>query len=240
MIPATDTETTPAATALDHRRVTGGVVASQFLLGFVLQILIALPFLRRVHGANRLPPARRHLFVANHVSLLDTLLLACIFWRLKRWPILVLGDKRIWHASWIRRLLSRSTAFLLERGKLNPNRIAELQAFGRSGREFQLIVFPEGTRGDGVNVAACQPGIYHIAQAARLDIVPVFIENMQLVSTKTGRFHPIRGWRKVEIHFGDPIPPDAYLGLPRDEFVEFIRRNISDTGKRGKSFPQND
>ena len=34
--------------------------------------------------------------------------------------------------------------------------------------------YPEGTRGDGVNVAKCQPGIYHIAQAARAPIVPVF------------------------------------------------------------------
>ena len=77
-----------------------------------------------------------------------------------------------------------------------------------------------------MNVAPCQPGIYFIARAARLPIVPVFLENMQLVSTKNGRFHPIQGWRKVEVHFGEPIPPEKYLDLPREEFLEFVRRSI--------------
>jgi len=48
-----------------------------------------------------------------------------------------------------------------------------------------------------------------------------------LVSTKTGRFHPIRGWRKVEVHFGEPIAPEKYLAMPREEFLEFVRRSIA-------------
>ena len=219
-------EPNPTESLLHPRRVTRGLVLTQWLLGLPLQFLIALPFLRRTHGRQQVNRTQRHLFVVNHVSLLDTLVLATICWRLRLWPILVLGDKGVWHASRLRKFLSRSTAFLLERGRLNPNRIRELQAFGRSGKDFHLIVFPEGTRGDGVNVATCQPGIYYIAQAARLPLVPVFIENMQLVSTKTGGFHPLRGWRKVEVHFGPVIPPEQYLALPREEFPEFVRQQI--------------
>ncbi len=208
------------------RRTSRGIMLVQWFLGLPLQLLIALPFLRRTHGREHVRPDQRCLFVVNHISLLDTLVLATICWRLRLYPILVLGDKSVWHASAIRRLLSRSTAFLLERGKLNPNRIRELQSFGQSGRDFWLVVFPEGTRGDGVNVATCQPGIYFIAQEARIPIVPVFIENMQLISTKTGRFHPVRGFRKVEVHIGLPIAPDKYLNMPREEFLEFIRQQI--------------
>ncbi len=213
-------------TSAPQRRVTRDVIIVQFLLALGLHLFLALPFLRRTHGLQRLRPTQKHLFVVNHISLLDTLVLSTLCWRSGCYPILVLGDKKVWHASWLRKFLSDRTAFLLERGKLQPNRIAELEEFGRAGREFQLIVFPEGTRGDGVNVATCQPGIYYIAQAARLPIVPVFIENMQLVSTKSGGFHPIRGWRKVEVHFGAAIPPEEYLHLPREEFVEFVRQSI--------------
>jgi len=208
-------------------RVTRGVVLIQFLLGLALHVCLALPFLRRTHGLERLHPGQRHLFVVNHISLLDSLMVAALCWRSRCYPILVLGDKNVWHDSWIRRFLSRRTAFLLERGKLNPNRIRELQAFGRAGKEFQLIVFPEGTRGDGVNVAACQPGIYFIAQEARVPIVPVFIANMQLISTKTGRFHPLRGLRKVEVHFGESIPAETYLPMPREEFLGLVRQKIA-------------
>jgi 1-acyl-sn-glycerol-3-phosphate acyltransferase len=220
-------EKNPIKAGPDQPHLSRGVVLIQFLLGLGLHVFLALPFLRRTHGLERLRPEQRHLFVVNHISLLDTLLLATICWRSGCYPILVLGDKNIWHASWIRRFLSRRTAFLLERGKLNPNRIQELEDYGRAGQEFQLIVFPEGTRGDGINVAPCQPGIYFIAQAARIPIVPVFIENMQLISTKNGPFHPLRGLRKVEVHFGQPIPPEVYLPMPREEFLDFVRQKIS-------------
>jgi 1-acyl-sn-glycerol-3-phosphate acyltransferase len=219
-------DSNPSETLLNPRRATRGLVLTQWLLGLPLQFILALPFLRRTHGKERVNRHQQYLFVVNHISLLDTLLLATICWRLRLYPILVLGDKGVWHASGLRKFLSRSTAFLLERGKLNPNRIRELQAYGHSGKEFQLIVFPEGTRGDGVNVATCQPGIHFIALEAQIPIVPVFIENMQLLSTKKGRFHPIRGFRKVEVHIGQPILPEKYLPLPREEFLEFIRQSI--------------
>ena len=199
----------------------------QALLGFGATLFLALPYLRRTHGLNRLRPSQKYLFVSNHVSLLDTILLGGLCWRSGCYPILTLGDKNVWHASWIKKMLSSKIGFLVERGKLNPNRIGELQTFGRCGKEFNLVVFPEGTRGDGVHVAAPQPGIYFIAQEARLPIVPVFIENMQFVSTKTGRFHPLGGLRKIEVHFGEPIAPEKYLSLLREEFLEFVRQSIT-------------
>ena len=211
----------------NHLRATRRLVFIQALLGLGAYGVLALPYLRRTHGLDRLRRNQRYLLVCNHVSLLDTILLGALSWRSGCYPILVLGDKHVWHASWVRKFLSGPIGFLLERGKLNPKRIEELQAFGRASKEFQLIVFPEGTRGDGIHVAPCQPGIYFIAQEARVPIVPVFIENMQLVSTKTGRFHPFAGLRKVEVHFGEPITPERYLMLPRDEFLEFLRQSIA-------------
>jgi 1-acyl-sn-glycerol-3-phosphate acyltransferase len=211
----------------ENYRITRSWKFLQALLGLGATLFLALPYLRRTHGLNRLPPSQKYLFVANHVSLLDTILLGGLCWRSGCYPILTLGDKNVWHASWLKKILSRKIGFLVERGKLNPNRIRELQEFGRCGKEFHLLVFPEGTRGDGVNVAECQPGIYFIAREARLPVVPVFIENMQLVSTKNGKFHPVGGLRKIEVHYGEPILPKKYLGLPREEFLELVRQSIT-------------
>ncbi len=208
-------------------RATTGLKFIQWCLGFGATLFLALPYLRRTRGMDRLDPQQRYLFVSNHVSLLDTILLGALCWRANCYPIIVLGDKSVWHANRFKKLLSSKIGFLLERGKNNPNRINELQEFGRAGKEFHLIVFPEGTRGDGVNVAICQPGIYFISQEARLSIVPIFIENMQLISTKTGKFHLFAGWRKVEVHFGDAIAPEEYLAMPREGFTEFVREKIT-------------
>ena len=211
----------------ETNQVSRELVFIQTLLGLGAHLFLALPYLRRTHGLEKLDPRRRYLFVCNHVSLLDTILLGALCWRSGCYPILVLGDKTVWHASRIKRLLSSPIGFLLERGKFNPARIRELKAFGRASGQFHLVVFPEGTRGDGVQVGPCQPGLYYIAREARVPIVPVFFQNMQFVSTKTGRFHPIGGLRKVEVHFGEPIPSAAYLAMPREAFLEFIRRSIA-------------
>jgi 1-acyl-sn-glycerol-3-phosphate acyltransferase len=201
----------------------------QAVLGFFCQVCFALPYSRRTHGLDKIKPAQRYVFVCNHVSLLDTILLGGIFWRSGNLPILVLGAKKAWRDSWLRTQLSRPVGFLLERGKMNPNRIGELEIYARAVNKFNLIVFPEGTRGNGVDVAECQAGIFYVAQAARAPIVPVFIENMQLVSTKDGPFHAISGLRKIEVHFGEPILPEKYLSLSREEFTEFVRQKIAET-----------
>ena len=214
---------------IPQRRVSRSLVFIQFLMGLGATLFLALPYLRKIHGLHRLQRDKRYLFVSNHISLLDTILLGSVFWRASCYPILVLGDKNVWHASPLHKLLSKPIGFLVERGKINPDRIRELEAFGKSGSEFQLVVFPEGTRGDGVNVARCQPGLFYIAQEAKLPMVPIFIENMQLISTKHGKFHPFRGLRKLEVHFGEPIDPDKFLELPREEFVEFVREKIAST-----------
>lgn len=219
-----DDRTMPPA---DRCRVTTGLKFIQWCLGFGATLFLALPYLRRTRGMERLDPQQRYLFASNHISLLDTILLGALCWRANCYPIIVLGDKSVWHANGFKKLLSSKIGFLLERGKNNPNRINELQEFGRAGKEFHLVVFPEGTRGDGVNVATCQPGIFYISQEARLPIVPIFIENMQLISTKTGKFHLLAGLRKVEVHFGEAIAPEKYLSMSREEFTEFVRGKIA-------------
>ncbi|HEU5396798.1 MAG TPA: lysophospholipid acyltransferase family protein [Verrucomicrobiae bacterium] len=209
------------------QRMSRRIKPVQFLLGMVSRFTLSALYLRRVHGLEKLDPARRCIYVSNHVSLLDTFLLGSLFWRRNCYPIVVLGDKAVWSTSRLKRALSAALGFLLDRGKLNPARIEELKTFGRAASHFQLVVFPEGTRGNGVDVAVCQPGIYHIAREAAVPIVPLFIANMQLVSTKAGQFHFLAGVRKVEIHCGDAIEPETYLPLSREELTSAIRNWIS-------------
>jgi 1-acyl-sn-glycerol-3-phosphate acyltransferase len=206
-------------------RVNRTLLVSQSVLGACARAFFAL-YLRRTHGLENLRRDQRCIYVSNHISLLDTILLGGLFWQHRAYPILVLGDKAVWSVTPLHKLLSRQIGFLLERGKLNLDRIRELETFGQSINEFQLVVYPEGTRGDGVNVAKCQPGLYHIAQAARAPIVPVFITNMQKLSTKHGRVHPFAALRKLEVTFGAPISPDRYLTMEREAFGEFVREQI--------------
>ncbi|HEY3861691.1 MAG TPA: lysophospholipid acyltransferase family protein [Verrucomicrobiae bacterium] len=207
-------------------KATPSLVAIQFLLGASATAGFALPYLRRAHGLGQLNPRQRYLFAVNHVSLLDTILMGSLCWRSRCYPILVLGDKGTWNASWLKRVLSSRIGFLLDRSKVKLGRIEELQMFGQASHDFHLVVFPEGTRGDGQRVGPCKPGLYYVANTAKIPIVPVFIENMEKLSTKTGPLNLWAGLRQVEVHFGRPIQAERYLPLAREEFGEFIRQNI--------------
>jgi 1-acyl-sn-glycerol-3-phosphate acyltransferase len=121
---------------------------------------------------------------------------------------------------------------LIEREHPTRDRIRQLQSFARSVEDFQLLVFPEGTRGDGVHVKECQPGVYFVAQAARAPIVPVFIEGMQHVSTKTTPFRPLGGLRRIRVHFGTPWAPEDYAELDANELCAEVRRRIQALGPR--------
>ncbi len=203
-------------------------------VGIFCRLAIIFSFVRRMQGLEKINPQQRYLFVSNHVSLLDALVLGGQMIRRQKSPSLILADKKTWDASWGKRAISRPVGFLLERGKTSASLIRELQAFGRAGENFNLIVFPEGTRGNGVDVAECQPGIHYIAQAAKLPMVPVFFENMQRVSTKNGPFHFFSGLRQVEVHFGEVIAPEKYLSLAREELPGFVREKILATRPAGR------
>jgi 1-acyl-sn-glycerol-3-phosphate acyltransferase len=204
-----------------------GHLGAQLFLGFLSYFLFVLPYARRIRGLARVSRAHR-IFVCNHVSLLDTILLGGIFWSRGRLPILVLGDSHVWMGSGLKRLLSSRVGFLIERRKTDRSLVEQLEIYGASSANFNLIMFPEGTRGDGLTVGMCQSGIYTVAQAARVPIVPIYISGMQKVSTKTSPFRALRGLRQVEVEFGEEIAPEEYLAMEREAFRARVHRGLQD------------
>ena len=70
-----------------------------------------------------------------------------------------------------------------------------------------LILFPEGTRGDGEQVGAFKSGIYHLAQMRpNVQLVPVYLANVNRILPK-GEFMPVPMLSRVV--FGAPLDPLA-------------------------------
>ena len=194
---------------------------AQRILGIVFYPLLVLPYVRRIVGR---PHRKRCLYVCNHTSLLDTIIIGAVLWSRRGLPILVLGDRGTWHKSGIRRFLSKRVGHLIDRGRPVRALIGDLKEFARRSDRFNLVVFPEGTRGDGETVGECQPGIFYVAKEAGIPIVPIRIDGMQHVSTKHGRFRLLRGLRKVTVTFGEEFDVG---GRGREEFLSLVRERIS-------------
>lgn len=204
---------------MTRRRMRSARIVQE-ILGFFLTLLFYLPYVRRVRG--KLPRGRR-LYVANHVSLLDTLLLGGLFYTRRRVPILVLGDRPTWSKTWMHRMLAAKVGFLIDRGVPDKNLVHLLRDYGSKVEEANLIVFPEGTRGNGEALGEIQQGIVIIARAARVPVVPVFLENVASLSSKHGRFRPLRGLRSVTIHVGEEFTPNT---RSRREFCSEIKARL--------------
>ena len=73
---------------------------------------------------------------------------------------------------------------------------------GRWVTEYSLIIFPEGTRGDGETVAPFKSGLYYLClQKPDVQLVPAYIENLNRILPK-GEFLPVPFICRV--NFGPP------------------------------------
>jgi 1-acyl-sn-glycerol-3-phosphate acyltransferase len=172
------------------------------------------------------PEPRQRIYFGNHTSHVD----AALVWSALPPEIRVLtrpvaaGD--YWgRANPARRLVARlSGAVLIERDNPGPAERerqigAILDAMGERG---SLIVFPEGTRGAGPDIAPFKSGLYYLSlRRPGLELVPVHLDNVGRILPK-GEVLPVP--MACCVTFGPPIALGA--GEPKDVFLERAREAV--------------
>ena len=132
------------------------------------------------------PEPRQRIYFANHASHLDTLVILAALPEALRATTRPVAAADYWGRSAWRRFIAIDClgAVLVDRAPrpgsdpLQP--LAEILAAGRS-----LLIFPEGTRGDGVAIAPFKPGLFHLARRFKeVPTVPVYLENLWRVLPK--------------------------------------------------------
>lgn len=139
------------------------------------------------------PEPRQRVYFANHTSHLDAVVLWAALPAAVRARTAPVAGRDYWDTSALRRYLAKNVfnALLINRNPTGADRtranaeqtIAQLvEALGQ-GRS--LIVFPEGTRGSGDEVAAFKSGLYHIArQRPDVEFVPAYLLNLNRILPK--------------------------------------------------------
>ena len=149
-------------------------------------------FLRNLCGVRPLPLAALPasgpcIFYANHSSHLDFAVLWAALpaaWRERTRPV---AGRDYWEKTAVHRGIAYGIfrAVLIERKHVTVacNPITAMCAALDAGDS--LIVFPEGTRGDGLSVGAFKPGIHHLARSRpSVKLVPVFLANLNRIMPK--------------------------------------------------------
>ena len=169
--------------------------------------------------------SRQRVYVANHSSHLDFIVL---------WSALPPGLRRVtrpvaagdyWSKTPMRRHLAQKVyrAILIDRGHVSI-RNNPVDIIAREMGTDSIILFPEGTRGEGGHVGPFKSGIYHLlGRAPHLECVPVYIENLARVLPK-GEFLPLPLLSSLSI--GAPLR--LAEGERKAEFLERLRQAVVD------------
>ncbi|MBT3270591.1 1-acyl-sn-glycerol-3-phosphate acyltransferase [Candidatus Poribacteria bacterium] len=166
----------------------------------------------RVHNLDHVPPAGPLLVAANHSSYLDPIYLGSAISR----PTRYMAKDTLFRGP-LGALISRLGAFPVRRGDADPGAIRTAMRSLKQGDV--LIMFPEGTRGQGADMLDAQKGIGFLATRTGAAVLPAYLHGMAEV------FGRARGWPRpgqVEIVFGEPR---QYLrdDDPSEAAVEVVR-----------------
>jgi 1-acyl-sn-glycerol-3-phosphate acyltransferase len=173
-----------------------------------------------VRWINCRPATRQRVYFANHTSHLDFVVLWSVLPRKLRALTRPVAAKDYWNSGLRKRIaVNAFHAVLVERS----GKMAEVDRASAArntleillealGTESSLIVFPEGTRGNGLEVGPFKSGIYHLwSRRPDLQFVPVYLSNLNRILPK-GEFLPVPVISRVI--FGPP------LQLAKDETKE--------------------
>ncbi|HEV6965523.1 lysophospholipid acyltransferase family protein [Roseateles sp.] len=171
------------------------------LLAFVARLITGA----QGHWKGCPPLAEQRIYIANHQSHFDLVLIWAAFPHELRATTRAIAARDYWTTSAFKRWLTTSVfnAIYVSRTRSNPDEdplepLAEALAKGDS-----LVIFPEGTRSSKGRPMPFKSGIYHLAeQFPDVPLIPTWIDNVQRVMPK-GEVVPVP--ILCTVTFGAPI-----------------------------------
>jgi len=159
------------------------------------------------------PTARQRIYFSNHTSHLDFAVLWASLPPRLRARTRPVAARDYWEPNAVRRYLAAHVfrAVLVDRHGDAGDRAARVErarctierTAAALGAEDSLIVFPEGTRGNGVEIAPFKSGMYHLARLRPdVELVPAYLENLNRIMPK-GEVLPVP--LLASVTFGTPV-----------------------------------
>ena len=169
-------------------------------LGFVS--LLVRAFTRpRIIGLENIPPGGGVLFLSNHISALDVLVVPWVIY--SRYPkdlIRQAGKEELFEIPVVGWILRKWRGFPIKRGGADRKSIRMIEGYIREGK---VILYPEGTRSRDGRIGRGNRMVGRIVRNTAPAVVPVALKGTDRV-IPVGKTLPRRGAR-IEIRFGAPM-----------------------------------
>ena len=192
----------------------------EFLLRFIVWILIHTVYRLRTRGLGQIPEEGPAVLVCNHVSFVDALVIAAACRR----PIRFVMDHRVFHWPLLSFVFRHSRAIPIAPAREDTAMLeAAFAEVSRALAAGELVgLFPEGKITSDGELAAFRPGITRILEANPVPVVPLALRGLwgSMFSRKDGPAlsRPLRRglWSRIELVAGPALAP-AQASLPELE-----------------------
>lgn len=155
-------------------------------------------FRLEVHGRENVPRSGAFIVSPIHRSNLDTLVVSAITTRTLRY----MGKESLWKSRALGWFLTAMGGFPVQRG--TADREALKAALACVERGEPLVMFPEGTRQSGPEIAEMFDGPAYVACRTGTPILPIGLGNTEASMPKGAKFvRPV----KITIVIGEPVVP---------------------------------
>jgi len=174
-----------------------------------------------LEGRDKIRPSTTYVMVANHLSLLDILVMFRLIrhfkWvsKIENFKVPVIG----WN-------MSMNRYIKLRRGD-RESVIQMMEACETTiGEGSSIMMFPEGTRSMNGQMRPFKPGAFELALKTRTPILPIVILGTADALPKRG--FVLQGRHPISIRVLDPIPHECFAGMSVDELTAHVRNVIAD------------
>ena len=176
-----------------------------YLLGFPAKILVNLLWKLSFKGVKNVPRGPV-IFMANHLSYLDSFIIAYPFWPFRQ--IHSMADEKLFRFSLSRFFLTQMNAYPVRKKAKQIDVLEHTTELVRNGKT--VIYFPEGQRNKRTNKDKLMPGKIGagwLAYNSQAVVVPVYIKGTDKAMPAGKSFQIGGGIRKTEISvvFGEPL-----------------------------------
>ena len=175
-----------------------------------------------VVGRERIDRDEAYVMVANHLSLLDILVLFRLFVHFK-W-VSKIENFRIPFIGWNMWLNGYIPLRRGERASVVQMMKASLEALAQGS---SIMMFPEGTRSPSGRMRQFKTGAFEIARAARRPILPIAVEGTARALPKRG--FVLQGRHPIRVTVLEPIPYAAFADDDVDTLTARVREVIAGT-----------
>ncbi len=164
-------------------------------------VIASIFFRMRACGRQNVPRKGPVILAPNHVSYFDPAIIGTALWRTVNYAAKrELFDRPVF-GWWLRSVQS----FPISRDVMDRRALRMALNFLKD--EKIVLMFPEGTRGDGKQLLEARPGVGMLAYMSKAPVVPVYITGTDQVYPKDAKMFR---FKPITIYYGKPLDLERY------------------------------